>query len=118
MDNNKEGWGRLLRKWNELIGIPVAILLYWGSPHLIRIFDPTSASYDGSFLQLGILSLVIFFTFTSIVRIYIGLIFPRMELHLDKYLFQGLTQWQKGILSIALFCGLLLALVGIANALS
>jgi hypothetical protein len=109
---------KFLARWHELIGIPIAIFLYWASPHIIRLFDPTAGSYDGSFIQLGILSIVIFFMFTVIVRIYITIVFPRMETHLDLYLFQNLTQWQKGVLSITLFLGLLLALVGIANALS
>jgi hypothetical protein len=109
---------KFFKKWNELLGIPVAIFLYWVSPYIIRVVDPTAASYDGSFIQLGILSVVIFFIFTVIVRLFIAMVFPRMETHLDLYLFQALTQWEKSILSIVVFSVLLLALVGIANALS
>jgi hypothetical protein len=109
---------KFLAKWHELIGIPIAITLYWISPHIIRQIDPTAGEYDGSFIQLGILSVVIFFMFTVIARLFIALVFPRMETHLDLYLFQSLTQWQKSILSVAMFSVLLLALVLIANALN
>jgi hypothetical protein len=109
---------KFLAKWHELIGIPIAIVMYLTSPHLIRLIDPTAGSYDGSFIQIALMSIVIFFSFTVVARVFIALVFPRMEKHLDLYLFQALTQWEKSVLSIVLFLGLLLALVGIANAIS
>ena len=36
---------------NEIIGIPLAILIFWFSPVALRWLDPTAGVYDAGVLQ-------------------------------------------------------------------
>jgi hypothetical protein len=44
----------LLKLFNELIGLPVALLIYLVTPSLLRLIDPTSGEFDTG--QLAVLS--------------------------------------------------------------
>jgi hypothetical protein len=105
---------RFLARWNELISLPLAILLWAFSPELIRMIDPTAGVYDAGIFQIIIFTLIQFFLFTGISWLYLKLVFPRGYDVLDELFNNPLNQislWQKSKLALCLFSLLLLSLV-------
>ncbi|HMQ77119.1 MAG TPA: hypothetical protein PKE21_13820 [Flavobacteriales bacterium] len=44
-------WKRLLANWQELIGLPIALVLFFASGVALRVLEPRSALYDAGVLQ-------------------------------------------------------------------
>jgi hypothetical protein len=105
---------RFFARWNELISLPLAVLLWVFSPQLIRMIDPTAGVYDAGIFQIIIFTLIQFFLFTGIAWIYLKMVFPRGYEVLDELFTNPLNQlslWQKSKLALGLFSLLLLSLV-------
>lgn len=108
---------KFISKWNEFITIPLALVLWYFSPLLLRWFDPTSATYDYGVFQIIIFTIIQFFFYTGVVWIYLKIAFPQMYKHLDDKLLEGLTNYEKTKMVVWLFSLLLLSLVILSRVL-
>lgn len=96
----KSIWRHLL-SWHEYVTIPVALALWYFSPGLLRIMDPTSATYDSGVLQVILFTIIQFLFYNAVAWIVFKLTFPKMYRMLDdeienKVLNNGsITMWEK-----------------------
>lgn len=121
----KPYWKKFVRfivRWNEIITIPTGFALFYFTPMLLRMADPTSAGYD-----LGILHAIIFaiaamciisgFTFL-LIKINFPAVFKFIDEVFEEHFYQNssinstnLTTYQKCVLSLSLFAVYLLGTV-------
>lgn len=116
-----------LRQWNELITLPIAMLLWWLSDDIIRWFDPTAASYDGGIFQIILFAIICLFVANGVVWIIIKLTFPGIYDYLDNFLEQNLKNssnpnytmslWQKSVIVLWVFSLYFLSLVALLRIL-
>jgi hypothetical protein len=109
---------RFLKDWNELMGIPIALLLWILSPWLIRMIDPTAGVYDAGIFQVIIFTLIQYFIYSAVAWLSFKLTFPEAYSQLDQmFLFDPsfkndqLTKWQKSKLIFGFFALSFIALV-------
>ena len=50
---------RILSSWPTLVAGLVALVLYLGSPHVIRLYDPTAGAFDGGYLVWVVLGIAL-----------------------------------------------------------
>lgn len=114
-------WRHLL-SWHEYVTIPVALILFYFSPSLLRLIDPTAATYDAGVLQVIIFTIIQFLIYNAVAWIVFKLTFPKMYKMLDdeienKVLNNGaITMWEKikivlWVFSLYLICIVLLSRV-------
>lgn len=105
-----------LLSWNELLSIPIALLLWWASPVLIRWLDPTAATYDGGIFQQIIFAVIAVLVFHGMAWLLLKITFPHVYQYMDTLLEQNLknfnspsgaakpmTLWEKSKLVLFLF---------------
>jgi hypothetical protein len=109
----------LLRLWPELIWLPVALCLYWISPEIIRIVDPTAGQYDGAVLQKLIYCSVAILVLNVIAWLGIRFNFRTLfQYYANEFpsRFDYLSTWQKSCLLLS--CYLAYMLLGVVILLS
>lgn len=111
---------KFLRRWNELLTIPVAFVLWFYSPQLLRLLDPTAAAFDAGIFQIFLFAIIGLLIFHGIVWLILKLSWPTVYKHLDNLSepFQDLNSWQQIKFSLAVFSVLLLSLVLLANTIA
>lgn len=101
-------------RWRqELWGLPVLILVWWISPSLLRFIDPTAATYDAGIFQVILFTIIQFLTYNMVAWIVIRLTFPSVFNYFQKLFindFKSIQIWHKLVLSLSLYCFLLLEL--------
>jgi len=105
---------RFLVVWNEFLSIPLALLLWFYSPTLLRLFDPTAGVYDSAVLQQIIFAIIAVLIFHGLAWFLLKLTFPEIYRFLDDDFeehFSNLQKWQKLKLSLLLFSLYFLAFV-------
>jgi len=114
--------GNFILKWNELITIPIAFLLWYFSGTFLRWLDPTSATYDAGIFQIILFTIIQFFIFSGIIWIYIKITFPKVYKYLDDVLGsnldpqnQNMSQWEKSKVVLWLFSLFLSTIVLLAR---
>ena len=103
-----------LRQWNELLSLPVAIILWYFIPYILRWVDPTAGSYDIGILQVLFLATIGLYFGLAIIWLALKLGAPDIYKKLDECLVNNndeLTKWQKIKFSLYYFLGLLFAWV-------
>ena len=130
----KKWWGNALQKsipflkkvrsfakvWREFSSILVGLLLWFNSPILLRMLDPTAGIYDAGVFQIYLFAIIGLYILHGVVRILMKLIWPASDHYLDKQFaqdFQLIAPWQKLKLSVSVFFALLFALVLLARVL-
>jgi hypothetical protein len=111
----------LFKKYPELLSIPVALLIWVASIHILRFFDETSAVFDAGIFQIPVFAIIQFFLYVSMAWLTLKLIYGTFREYLQvdfKNDFKNLTGWQKIKLSYFVFFSLLAALVFLARTLS
>ena len=114
---------QFLKNWNELVGIPAAIILWIISPWLIRLGDPTAAVYDSGIFQIILFTLIQFFIYSAVAWLVFKYTFPEAYRMLDDiflfdpYCKDNLTKWQKSQLLFGFFALFFLALVILSRTL-
>ncbi len=103
-----------IREWNELLTLPVALLMWFILPNIIHRFYPESGSYDVGVLNGFILATIGLYFGKTVVWIALKIGAPGVYRTLDNFLItntERLTSWQKGIFSLCYFSLLFLCWV-------
>lgn len=113
---------RFLLRWNELITIPIGLILWKYSGLFLRWIDPTAATYDAGIFQVILFAIITFFILSGVIWIYIKITFPKVYKYLDDVLGSNLesknekmTQWEKSKIVLWLFSLLLLVITLLAR---
>ena len=99
---------KFIRKWSEVLVIPLALLLFWVSAPLLRKADPTAGVYDWGIFQVLLFASVAFFFGIGVVRLGLKLFAADFEHWFDNefpkiFKSNELTSWQKSIIAVWLF---------------
>jgi len=118
---------KFLAAWSEIITIPLGILLWYFSPFLLRMLDPTAATYDAGIFQIILFTIIQFFIYSGVVWIYMKITFPNVYKWLDNIFAESLdlnndigtkeklTKWQKSQVALWLFSLLFLGIILLAR---
>ena len=96
----------LLKKYPEVLSVPVALLAWVLSVRFLRIIDQTTAVYDAGVFQVIIFAVFQLFVYVSVAWLTLGLVFGTFRRYLIenmKFEFQKLSPWQKIRLSYSVF---------------
>lgn len=110
-----------LRRWNEIITLPLAILLWWLSCDVLRSIDPTAGVYDAGILQVFLLATVGLLFIHALAWLILKIVAPEIYRLLDDYLVKhnsNISEWQKLKFSLVYYWGLFFAWVILVIALS
>lgn len=107
---------RFIKDWNEILSIPVALILWFTFPYIIRLFDATAAFYDSGVLQQIIYAIIAVLIFHGLAWLLIKLTFPKLYNYLDNEfedLFTNLfsSEWEKTKTSLFVFALYFLAFI-------
>lgn len=124
----------IFKEWNEFLSIPLGFLLFFTFPYVLRLFDSTSAAYDGGVLHAYIAAIVGMLLIHGFVWVLLKITFPKLYRFFDtmfeEYVFSKnsfmptlterdkhltLSTWHKCVLSLAYFSVLLIGTVLLAN---
>ena len=97
------------RTWNELLMLPVAIILYALSNYYFPKIDPEAGTYDIGIFQAIILATIALYIGKVIIWLALKIGAPYVYDTIKHYLFTSekeITRWQKGIYSLVYFFGL------------
>ena len=115
---------KFLFNWNEVITLPLAMILWYYSADLIRFFDPTAAAYDGGIFQIILFTVIQVLVYNAVAWLIIKITFPDIYKYLDSFLEANLklsrehiTVWEKSKIALWLFTLYFLALVVLARVL-
>lgn len=103
-----------LKKWNELISIPLAMLIFFISPYLLRSIDPTAGAYDAGIFQILLFAIISFLVCQAMIWIILGMIWPKIREHFETGFnsdFLELTPWQRTKTSLLIYFALFFLLV-------
>jgi hypothetical protein len=67
---------KFLKEWPELLGLPIALAIFFITPILLRWIDPTTGSFDPSILQAIAYAIVVVLVGNVVVFIGIKANFP------------------------------------------
>jgi hypothetical protein len=111
---------RFLKRYPELLSIPVALILWILSIRVLRALDPTSAVFDAGVFQVPIFAILQMFVYVSVAWLLLRLVFGTAQKFLKndfKTVFENLDPWRKVIVAYGLFLSLLFALVALSYTL-
>lgn len=112
---------KFLKKYPEIVSIPVAFVVWALSVRVLRFFDETSATFDAGVFQIIIFAVIQFYVFVSIVWLTMKLMYGTLRRYLQctfKCDFKTFTPWQQAKLSFFVFFALLAVLAFLATTLS
>ena len=109
------------KSYPELLSVPIGLLVWVASIHVLRWFDPTSGVFDAGVFQIPIFAIIQLFVFVSIAWLLMGLVFGTLRKYLANDFktdfIKDLSPWQKVKLSFCVFFGLLLVVSYLARTL-
>ncbi|WP_143007881.1 hypothetical protein [Pedobacter antarcticus] len=109
---------KFLKEYTALI---MAFVVFFTSPWLLRLVDPTAGSYDAGVLQVMIISVVQFAVFQAVTWSVVKNIWPAIGIYM-KSLFNSdfliLQPWQKISFSLLVYFSVFLALVLLSRVIS
>jgi len=107
-----------LRKWNEIITLPLAIFLWWFSRDLFRAIDPSAGVYDIGILQVFLLATIGLLFIHALVWIILKIAANDTYNALENiHTNSKISPWKKAKYSLCYFWGLLFAWVLLVIAL-
>lgn len=101
---------KFIVEWHEIVTIPIAVLLWYFSPSILRLMDPTVATYDAGIFQVLLFATISFLFLFGIVWLYIKISFPgvfKFFVKLDDVYMNDedpknkLTVWQKSLIALS-----------------
>lgn len=86
-----------IKKWNEIITIPVAFLLWYISPFFLRMVDETAGVSDAGIFQFLISGAVAILFGHALIWLILKIAWPEMYKLLDDCITEEkwLTTWQR-----------------------
>lgn len=75
---------RFILNWNEVLTIPIAFLLFYISPTLLRLVDSTAGVYDYGVFQKILFAMVVFLVVHGFAWIIVKLTWPGVYNFLDN----------------------------------
>ena len=109
-----------IKKYPEILAIPIALIVWKLSVYVLRYLDPTSGVYDAGVFQIPIFALIQFFVFVSIAWLTMKILYGTLRKYLQtdfKKDFEELDKWQKIKLAYFVFFGLVFLLAYLAHIL-
>jgi hypothetical protein len=109
-----------IRKYPEVLAIPIALIVWKLSVYVLRFLDPTSGVYDAGVFQIPIFAVIQFFVFVSIAWLTMKILYGTLRrfLQIDfKEEFLKLDRWQKIKLAYGVFFGLVFLLAYLSQTL-
>jgi hypothetical protein len=102
---------QFFRNWNELLSLPVAIILWWLSGLLLRWLDPGAGIYDPGILQSFLLATVGILFGHALIWLLLKLSASDVYRTLDDFLIRNtlITPWQRGLFSLLHWAFLLIS---------
>jgi glucan phosphoethanolaminetransferase (alkaline phosphatase superfamily) len=103
---------RFIQRWPDLIGLPIALLIFFFSAPALRWLDPTAAVFDFGILQKLLLCTLAMLTINTAVFMGIKFNFPSVYDYYKKTLSTDLNHirpWQRIQLFLWLYVSLFLA---------
>lgn len=110
-----------IRNWNELLTLPIALMLWYLSPYLIRTIDPGAGTHDAGIFENILVATIFLFAGKTIIWLLLKIGAPKVYETFDDFMLKedsNLTTWQKGKFSLFYFFGLLFAWVWLVRLLS
>lgn len=111
---------KLWQNWNELVVIPIAIVLWLYSDSLLRWMDPTSATFDSGIMQIYLFAIIGLLFFSGFSWLYLKLNWPLAYEYLSTEFEDDLWSLEpkyRSALFLFLFFLPFILLVVLANAL-
>jgi hypothetical protein len=95
----KKIW-KVIVDWNEFITVPLAFILWYLSPLLLRNIDPTSATYDAGIFQVIIFTTIQMLIYNGIIWFILKITWPKLYNFLDDIFegegeIKGLSTWER-----------------------
>lgn len=101
-----------LKRWNELLTIPLGFLLWFYSPAFLRWLDPTAAMFDAGIFQLILFAIIGALILGGVNWLIIKLNFPGIYHYIDNELEKDLwkisTKYRVGYALLFYFVHFLL----------
>lgn len=115
-----ENLTKFLRKWNELLTLPLAVILWWWSGDILRWADPMAGVFDAGILQVFLLATIGLLFGHAFIWLTLKLSAPDVYAVLNDYLQnpQDTSPWQKGLFSLIYFFSLFVCWVLLVIALA
>jgi hypothetical protein len=116
---------KFLYQWNELVSLPIAFVLWYFSGDLLRIIDPTAATYDAGIFQIILFAVIGGLIIHAVAWLLLKITFPGVYGYLDNFLEKNLigndphsmSRWEKSKLVLWVFTLYLLLFVALARIL-
>lgn len=111
---------KTIKRYPELISIPVIILLWIVSIPVLRFADPTSGVFDPGIFQIPLFAIFQLFLYLSVAWLIMRFLFGTAHKFLLNNLksnFQNLSTWEKVKWAYLLFCFLVFCLVLLSHTL-
>jgi hypothetical protein len=92
-------------EWREeFFSIPLALIIFFASPFMLRAVDPTAGVYDSGVLQIILFATICLLVFNGLAWMGVKQVFPEIFQYFQnafKIDFKSLEPWQK--IKISLF---------------
>ena len=105
------------REHSEWFVLPMALLIWFYLPFVLRWIDPTAGSHDIGMLQTPFLGLIFLFIGVFGVMLLVRVSFFAIYKSFDSYWTNDLTEWQRRLLAYFFIAVLLLTYAVIVSAL-
>jgi hypothetical protein len=92
---------KFFAKWNEILTIPIALILWHHSPQILRMVDPTAATFDYGIFQIILFAIIQFLIYHGVAWLLFKWTWPKMYKFLDNTLESiifgngSITTWEK-----------------------
>lgn len=108
------GRARLIKFIKEYTALIMAFVVYFVSPYVLRLIDPTAGSYDAGVLQIMVIATIQFAVFQAITWSVVKNIWPAIGAYMKEFFnadFLKLDPWQRILISVLVYFAVFTALV-------
>jgi hypothetical protein len=118
----KKIW-KVIIDWNEFITVPLAFILWYLSPLLLRSIDPTSAVYDAGIFQVIIFTTIQMLIYNGIIWFILKITWPKLYNFLDDIFegegeIKGLSTWERVKMVLFIFAIYFIGIILLSRVIS
>ncbi|MGY4385638.1 hypothetical protein ACVWYN_002684 [Pedobacter sp. UYP24] len=109
---------KALKFIKEYIALIMAFVVFFISPYLLKMIDPTAGAYDAGVLQVIIMAIVQFAVFQAVTWSVVKNIWPAIGLYMKNFFnneFLNLSSWQRICVSLFVYFSILAVLVTLSR---